>query len=168
MKVLSRFGLGINLGYKTYNGIGPVFIWHPSPIFDFETGLGYSAYNGAKFGLGTKIYPFKKGNKVLPFIGIHYSVTTGSRIKTEVVDTRPENYRTYSNQYVIGTVGFWVKGEQIQHQFALGYCGILTYPTLVPDNEKQANNHSAEIKRGLASGISATYTIYLNLNKLDD
>ncbi|MBX7181894.1 MAG: hypothetical protein K1X82_07265 [Bacteroidia bacterium] len=166
-KILAKFGIGVNLGYKTYNGIGPIAIFHPNRYLDLELGAGYSGYNGGKFGGGLKFYPLKP-TKVNLFLGLHYAITTGRKIETEVVDTRAENYRTFSNQYAIATLGFWVKGEQIQHQFALGYCQILTNPRIQKEDEQQKVDHIDEIKRGLAGGISFTYTIFVNLNKLDE
>ncbi len=169
MKALSKIGIGINLGYKTYNGIGPMFLWHPNRLFDFEAGVGYSAYNGAKFGGGLKLYPFKSGGKVLPFFGLHYAVTSGQYLKTaKVVDISLENYRTFPNQYLIGTFGIWISGEQIQHQFSVGYAGLLKPYKIVADSTNKLSDHKEEIVRGLKGGISFTYTLYINLNKLSE
>jgi hypothetical protein len=166
-KILAKFGIGVNLGYKTYNGIGPVVLYHPNRFLDIELGAGYSGYNGGKFGGGLKVFPLKT-RKVNPFIGLHYAFTTGRKIETEIVDTRAENYTTFPNQYGIATLGFWVKGEQIQHQFAVGYCQLLTSGRIEKASLTQKTEHLQEIERGLSSGISITYTIFVNLNKLDD
>ena len=166
-KVLAKFGIGVNLGYKTYNGIGPLAIYHPNRFLDLEAGAGYSGYNGGKFGGGLKFFPLKPV-KLNPFLGLHYAFTTGRKIETEIVDTRAENYTTFPNQYAITTLGVWIKGEQIQHQLAAGYCFLLTNGRIEMASRTQKTEHLAEIQQGLAGGFSITYTIYVNLNKLDD
>lgn len=148
------------------NGIGPVLIWHLHPKIDIDLAGGFTAYNGGKLGFGTKIYPLKSSKANL-FLGAHYSLTTGKRLITEPSETYKENYRTFPNHYLIGTTGVWIKGDYLQHFLSIGYAGILA-PYVIEEEEGNVEvpQHLQKIKNGLAGGISATYTISINLDKL--
>ncbi len=159
----SKFSAGLNIGYKTANGLGFIVSYHPHPVVQVDLLAGYTRYNGGKFAGGVKIYPFKP-KKVRPFISACYSISTGADVKVGYVVTQKEHYRTFSNQYVLGGLGITILGEETGHSLQVGYSFALNDP-VVQKFSSASNVSYDKVRNSLKGGIMATYNLFIFFNK---
>ena len=160
----SKFSAGLNIGYKTANGLGFIISYHANPVVQVDFMAGYTRYNGGKFGAGGKIYPFKPG-KVNPFVSACFSISTGANVETSTRFTQKEHYRTFSNQYVISGLGITMHGEETSHSLQVGYSFILTdgLANVVPPVQSIQNKE--RVQNSIKGGIMATYNLFIFFNK---
>jgi len=159
----SKFAAGLNIGYKTANGLGLILSYQPNRVVQVDVMAGYTRYNGAKFGGGGKIYPFKP-RVVNPFIAVCYSISTGAEVKTSFKFTQHENYRTYSNQYILPGLGMTIHGEETHHSLQIGYSFNINDP-VVTVYPSQTYKNLDKVKNSVKGGIMATYTLFIFFNK---
>lgn len=160
----SKFSAGLNIGYKTANGLGFILSYQPNPVIQVDLYAGYTRYNGGKFAGGGKVYPLKP-NKVNPFISVAYSVSTGANVETSTRFTQKEHYRTFSNQYVIPGIGITMHGEETSHSLQIGYSFILTDPIANVVPPVQSIENKTRVENSIKGGIMATYNLFIFFNK---
>ncbi len=164
----SKFSAGLNIGYKTANGLGFILSYHPHNIVQFDLFGGYTRYNGGKFAGGVKIYPLKP-KKVRPFISACYSISTGADVKVGYVLTQKEHYRTFSNQYILGGLGITILGEETGHSLQVGYSLGLNEQKIekIPPPPPSIPTYASydKVRNSLRGGIMATYNLFIFFNK---
>ncbi len=161
----SKFSAGLNIGYKTATGLGFITSYHANLVVQVDLMVGYTRYNGAKFGGGGKFY-FLKPKKVNPFISACYSVSTGAEVKGGFVQQQKEKYKTYSNQYVVAGFGITILGEETGHSLQVGYSFNLNTPVVTKYNLGNGYYESYDkVLNSVKGGIMATYNLFLFFNK---
>ena len=160
----SKFSAGLNIGYKTANGLGFILSYHPNRVVQVDLFAGYTRYNGGKFAGGGKIYPLKPG-KVNPFVAVCYSVSTGANIETSTRFTQKEHYKTFSNQYVIPGIGITMHGEETSHSLQVGYSIMLTQGMANVIPPVQSIQNKEKVQNSIKGGFMATYNLFLFFNK---
>ena len=160
----SKFSAGINLGYRTANGIGIILSYHANRVVQVDLLAGYTRWNGAKFGGGGKIYPFKFG-KVNPFVSVCYSISMGANVGTSFKFTLKEHYRTFSNQYIIPGMGITMHGEETSHTLQIGYSFMLTEPIVNILAPLPTPNNFERVHNSLKGGIMVTYNLFIFFHK---
>lgn len=160
----SKFSGGLNIGYKTANGLGFIVSYHPIRLVQIDLMAGYTRYNGAKFGGGAKIYPLKP-NVVNPFIALCYSISTGANVETSFKFTQKEHYKTFPNQYIIPGLGITMHGEETSHSLQVGYSFILTEPRANVIPPVQSIRNKERVQKSVKGGIMVTYNLFIFFNK---